>query len=187
MDDAILIHLDRDGDRWTALAHAAEAGTTGLLRDARILRVADGPASVLEAIGQELDGREAHRLSALARGDEDAPLSVDEAVERVLIPDVADVVEVLETEQARAVGSQPLVMTTLNIARRAGFTDTGAVDEVAAIAARARRALQRAAADGMVVRVLAGDLELWRVATDDELEDDARTAARDDARGEVDR
>lgn len=153
---------------------------------------ADGPGAALELVGQELDRREAERLTREARG-EAGQITVEEAVERALAADVATVLEVLEETARHADDAGDAEVTTGDVAQRAGFVTDAIRARVGATRAtlelvdeaerRARRALERGVQDGVIVR--RDTAELWRAATDDELERAVERnldGAEDDAR-----
>jgi hypothetical protein len=173
--DHYTIDLERTGNRWTARAQAV-----GVARG-------DGPGQVLEAIGQELDAREARRLTHEAGGDAaGSPLTIDEAVERALQRDVAAVLEVLERTARQDAGAGEAEVTTGDVAQRAGFVadairshgaPRATLELVDEAERRARRALERGVDDGVIVR--RDTAELWRAATDDELESAVRRRLAD--------
>lgn len=184
-DDAIEVRLTRHGERWTAHAlsrHINAARGNGILGIAgpnasQVAAHADGPAAALELVGQDLDRREAQRLTRAARGDYGPVITVEDAVKRALAADVAAVVKVLE-DTDRRLGTQGAV-TTQDVAVRAGFADGPATTlpieaRHEAAVSRARRALEQAARDGVVVRLASPIGELWRLATDDETEEASR-------------
>lgn len=196
MHDHYRIDLERSGNRWTARA-----------QDLGVAR-GDGPGEVLEALGQELDAREAQRLTRertlwglpVATSPGIPPgtaavgqITVEEAVERALAADVATVLEVLEETARHADDAGDAEVTTGDVAQRAGFVTDAIRARVGATRAtlelvdeaerRARRALERGVQDGVIVR--RDTAELWRAATDDELERAVERnldGAEDDAR-----
>lgn len=172
-DDLIRIDLERDGEDWTA--RIVDASRSTIAERLAGERYSGGsPAWALETLGQELDQREAARLTRAARG-ETGPVSVEEALERRLLADVANVVDVLEQEERRRPG---VVLRTVTVAQLSGIAAeqarAGAMGDDGRM--RTLRALRRAESDGVVRPAeddRTGDL-LWRIATDDELEEAKR-------------
>lgn len=78
-DDLIRIDLVRHGLRWTARRIAADPFPASIGSQVDDAFVADGPAAALEGLGQELDQREAQRLSREVLGDIAAGLTDAEA------------------------------------------------------------------------------------------------------------
>lgn len=164
-DEAIGLEVERHGNDWTVILRSYRTPTvagvgSAILGTAPELApflepvVGDGPAEVLERLGQALDRREASRLTG------GAPVR-DEAAGVI-----AQVVEVLE-RAASSSPSTPMAMTLEQIARAAGITEADAVV-----------ALDQAQADGVVKAGRMGGqpdgLIAYWLASDDQVEDAER-------------
>lgn len=139
-DQRIGITLTRAGGDWRATATDQTPPSI-----ARVLAEAggSGPGEVLEVIGQELDRREARRMTAELAA---TPATDDD---RRLYGDVATVLEVLELHP-----DEP-DLSTLEL------VDLSGLDGRATVAA-----LEQAEIDGVVVRTPAGRWRLTREAAD---------------------
>jgi hypothetical protein len=147
-DETLTLYLTRDGDRW-ALSGAQRGGGFKPLRPAddvlELDRFADGPAELLERIGQALDAREVERL-----GDR-AELTPQD---REALADVAAVLKVLE-DATQPYGDGVTVRYAACFAR---------LGEERLGEERTARALEVAERDGVVERATKSGLTLWRLA-----------------------
>lgn len=138
--ERLTVRVSRDGLEWAASLHETADDGGGVEPDVLAEAAGSGPGEVLEQIGQELDRREAERMTAVVQAG-GVPLTDEE---RELYGDLAAVLEVLE--------------------RRGAVAPTDAIASAAALdIARARRALEQAERDGVVV-----SLGLWRLASETE-------------------
>lgn len=163
-DETRVITLYRFRERWSAHLAGRPSMGSSTPTGAESVANAGGPGEALEYIGQRLDAQEAERLTRVARGE--TALTVEEAVEREQRDDVARIVGILEYEQRRATSDEPIALATTVIAVASGITALASTPHSGKM--RALRALRRAQSDGVIVELETGDI--WRLATDDELE-----------------